>query len=74
MSSPHARFRLEAAIQAAYGVAGVVSIQYRRRGLIPAYVEAPDTVKVNSDEILRVDNDPSMPEHGSLKLIVEGGK
>ncbi len=72
--TPLERSRLESAIQAAYGVSGVVSIRYRRRGVVPSFVEMPDTVTVAVDEILRVDNDPSLPERGSLKVIVEGGK
>lgn len=71
---PLERSALEAAIQKAYGVAGVVSIQYRQRGVIPTYVEMPDTVQVHADQILRVDNDPSRPERGSLRILVEGGK
>jgi hypothetical protein len=34
----------------------------------------PDDVTVGTHEILRVDNDPSRPERGSLRVIVEGGK
>lgn len=68
------RSSLEAAIQAAYGVAGVVCIMYRQRGVHPAYVVMPETVRVASDQILRVDNDSSRPEAGSLKVTVEGGK
>lgn len=72
--TPLERSRLEAAIQSAYGVAGVVSITYRRRGVIQSYLEMGETVEVADDEILRVSNDPSRPERGSLKVIVEGGK
>jgi hypothetical protein len=68
------RSALEAAIQDAYGVAGVVSIHYRRRGLIPNYINLPQTVAVGSDQIFRLDNDPSKPEHGALHIRVEGGK
>jgi hypothetical protein len=68
------RSQLEAAIQATYGVAGVVSIKVRRRGVVPDFIEMPDYVSVASDEILRVENNPSQPEHGTLKLDVEGGK
>jgi hypothetical protein len=72
--TPLERSALEAAIQKAYGVAGVVSIKYRQRGVIPVYVEIPDEVQVHADQILRMDNDPSRPERGSLKVRVEGGK
>jgi Baseplate J-like protein len=65
---------LEAAIQRAYGVAGVHSILYRRRGVIFDFVEMPDKVTVATNDILRVDNDPSRPERGSLRVYVDGGK
>ena len=72
--TPLERSAMEAAIQAAYGVAGVVSILYRQRGVTPIYIDLPDTLDVHTDEILRVDNDPSRPERGTLKIIVKGGK
>jgi hypothetical protein len=72
--APLERSALEAAIQRAHGVAGVVSIRYRQRGRSSAYIEMPDEVSVGPDEIVRMSNDPSAPEHGSLRVIVEGGK
>lgn len=71
---PLERSALEAAIQQAYGVAGVVSIQYRQRGVTLDYRPLPDTFTVSVDAILRVDNDNNWPERGSLNIIVEGGK
>jgi hypothetical protein len=72
--TPLERSRLEAAIQATPGVAGVLKVQYRRRGFVPAFVDLPDVLPLAPDEILRVDNDPDFPERGSLKVIVQGGK
>jgi hypothetical protein len=72
--TPLERSALEAAIQAVPGVGGVTSIQYRQRGVIPLPVEMGDTVAVGSDQVLRVDNDPSRPERGSLHVEVDGGK
>ena len=72
--TPLERSALEAAIQSSYGVAGVVSIQYRERGVTPTWTCLPETLQVGPDQILRMDNDPSRPERGTLKLIVEGGK
>jgi hypothetical protein len=72
--TPLERSALEAAIQKAYGVAGVHSILYRRRGVIFDFVEIPDEVLVASNDILRLDNDPSRPERGSLRVYVDGGK
>lgn len=71
---PLERSALAAAVQSAYGVAGILSIQVRRRGVTPGFVFMPDAIPVGGDEIVRVDNDPNQPEFGSLKVIVEGGK
>lgn len=68
------RSELEAAIQRAVGVEGVVGIDYRRRGYIPDFVPLPETVAVGREEIIRVDNDPNRPDYGSIRLVVEGGK
>lgn len=68
------RAALEAAIQRAPGVEGVLSILYRRRGVVPDYVEMGDEVDVAPDEVLRVDDDPSRPERGTYNVHVEGGK
>jgi hypothetical protein len=65
---------LEAAAQRAYGVAGVTCVRYRVRGRTRGFVRMGDTVSVGVDEIIRCDNDPSLPEHGSLQVIIQGGK
>lgn len=72
--TPLERSTLEAAIQGAYGVGGVLSILYRQRGVTPTYVSLPQTIQVGISDILHVDNDPSKPNSGSIKVIVEGGK
>jgi hypothetical protein len=72
--TPLEKSALEATIQTAYGVAGVHDIQYRRRGVILDSIEMPDEVTVATNDILRVDNDPSRPERGSLRVYVDGGK
>lgn len=65
---------LLAAVQRANGVRGVASVSYRQRGVQPDWAELTDTVAIPPDRILRVDNDPSRPEDGSLRVLVEGGK
>ncbi|WP_287130453.1 hypothetical protein [Candidatus Cyanaurora vandensis] len=70
---PLERSALAAAIQQAYGVAGVVRLRYRQRGVM-TWQALPETVPVAPDTILRLDNDPSRPERGTLRIIVEGGK
>ena len=64
---------LLAAIQSCPGVAGVYQIHYRERG-VQDWAPLPDTLTVAADQILRVDNDPSRPEAGSLQVTVEGSK
>lgn len=65
---------LLAAIQAASGVVGVSSVQYRRRGLDIDFAPLPETVTIAPERILRLDNDPNRPEAGSLQISVERGK
>lgn len=65
---------LLAAVQRAHGVLGVTDASYRRRGLRPDWTPLPDTVAIAADRILRVDDDASQPENGSLQVTVEGGR
>jgi hypothetical protein len=65
---------LLAAIQSCTGVDGVYSVLYRQRGVQATWTELTDPVTVGSNQILRVDNDPSRPEAGSLQVTVEGAK
>ncbi len=65
---------LLAAVQQANGVQGVTAVCYRERGVQPGWSPLPQTVAIAADRILRVDDDPSLPERGSLRVIVEGGK
>ncbi len=65
---------LMAAIQRADGVLGVTAVCYRERGVQPDWGPLVETVAIAPDRILRVDDDPSRPEDGSLRVIVEGGK
>ncbi|HXT30462.1 MAG TPA: baseplate J/gp47 family protein [Vicinamibacterales bacterium] len=71
---PLERSAIEAAVQEVPGVAGVIDVRYRRRGHTPGFIVMPDAVEVAADEIVRVDNEPSRPERGSLRVNVRGGK
>lgn len=71
--APLERSKLEAAVQRAAGVDGVVAVRYRRRGHVPTYVAMPEVVAVGAEEILRVDNDPNRPDRGSVRVVVKGG-
>lgn len=72
--TPLERSRLEAAVQSAYGVAGVLSITYRKRSVGNAFTQLVDEVTVGSHQLLRVDSDPNRPEAGSVQITVEGGR
>jgi hypothetical protein len=72
--TPLERSALEAAAQRANGVDGTVEVLYRRRGFTPSFRLLPEVLVVADDEIIRVDNDASRPDRGSLRVVVEGGK
>jgi hypothetical protein len=72
--TPLERSRLENAVQLASGVAGLLCIHYRVRGRSLTFAEMPDEVNVASNQIIRCDNDPSLPEHGSIQIAILGGK
>ena len=74
LGSPFERSRLEAAIQRVPGVAGVLSLQFRRRGFMTSFAELPSIIKFAPGEIFRLDNDNNHPERGSYRLNVQGGK
>jgi hypothetical protein len=65
---------LLAAVQACTGVRGVTRIRFRQRGTQQDWTELTDTLTLGGDRILRVDDDPSHPEAGSLTVVVNGGK
>lgn len=71
LGSPFERSRLEAAIQDVPGVAGVLSIQYRRRGQSNTFSELPAIVPFAPGEIFRLDNDNNHPERGSYRLDIQ---
>jgi hypothetical protein len=72
--TPLYRSTLDAAIQSVPGVNGVLDIQYRRRGASDIFQPLPDILPLGTDEILRIENNPSYPERGTLRVIAEGGR
>ncbi|MEK6676313.1 MAG: baseplate J/gp47 family protein [Planctomycetota bacterium] len=74
LGTPFDRSRLEAAVQNVHGVAGVLSIRYRRRGQHATYVAMPSRVNFTPGEIFRLDNNASRPERGSYRIQIMGGK
>lgn len=71
---PLEKSALEAAIQGSYGVCGVLKIEMRRRGIDRDFIPMPDALTIGTDQILRISNDPSLPEEGTIRITVEGGK
>lgn len=74
LGTPFQRSRLEAAIQAAPGVAGVLAVAYRRRGTMSSFGDLPMSVPLGIGEIFRLDNDNNHPERGSYQIDVRGGR
>jgi Baseplate J-like protein len=72
--TPLERSRLEAEIQKVPGVVGVLAVRYRRRAVVPDFIDLGDELTLASDEILRIDNDRNHPERGSIRLNVMGGR
>jgi hypothetical protein len=72
LGSPFERSRLEAALQAVPGVAGVLAIRYRRRGQSNDFLDLPPVVPFAPGEIFRLDNDNNHPERGSYRLDILG--
>jgi hypothetical protein len=70
---PLERARLEAAIQAVPGVRAVEQIYIRRRGWFAKRLFGELVYPVAADEIIRVENNPELPERGALRLVMEGG-
>ena len=71
--TPLYRSRLEAAIAAIPGVKGVLAITYRKRGELSDFAPMPPEISLGTGEILRIENDPSWPERGTVTVITEGG-
>ena len=71
--TPLYRSRLEAAIQNVPGVLGVHAITYRQRGTFAGFRNLPEIITPAPSQILRVDNDPSWPERGTIRVLAEGG-
>lgn len=72
--TPLYRSRLEATIQDVPGVAGVHAISFRQRGTFADFLDLPEIVAPAPMQILRIDNDPSRPERGTIRVIAEGGR
>lgn len=72
--TPLYRSNLEAVIQSVNGVKGVLDIEYRQRGASAVFQTLQAELQFGTDEILRIANDPNYPEHGTIRVIAEGGR
>lgn len=72
--TPLYKSALAAAIQSVPGVDGVLDIEYRRRGASNIFQPLPDILPLGTSEILRIENDRSYPERGTLRVIAKGGR
>jgi hypothetical protein len=71
--NPLERARLEAAIQTVPGVRAVEQIYIRRRSWFAQRLFSELVYKVAADEIIRVENNPDLPERGAVRLVMRGG-
>jgi hypothetical protein len=62
------------AAQAVAGVASVEVIKFQRQGQSGTSGLTTGKLELGRLEIARLDNDPNFPEHGMLRLNLEGGK
>lgn len=67
------RSELEAAIQNAPGVRAVKEIQIARRGRFEQKLFEEPYYEPGKDEVIRVDNDPTHPDRGTITILWEGG-
>ena len=72
--TPLYRSRLEAAIQRVPGVQGVLHIKYRMSVNSTKFHKLPEIFPLGTAQILRVENNPSYPERGTIRVIAEGGR
>ena len=70
---PLRRSALEAAIQDVPGVRSVQRIRKRERGTLGFSTMNELSVEVAPDEVFRLENDPTHPERGSLRIRTTGG-
>jgi hypothetical protein len=71
--SPLYRSQLEAGIQRVPGVKAVETMQIRWRGHFGWRPFSEYVFKVGDEEVIRLENNPDQPDHGVLRLNMEGG-
>jgi hypothetical protein len=71
--TPLERSVLEARIQSVEGVRAVERMRIRRRGRFGWRPFLALAYRPGANEVVRVENDPELPERGSVRLVMEGG-
>jgi hypothetical protein len=71
--TPLERSQLEAVIQDVPGVRAVEGMRIRRRGWFDWSNFSSLSYRVADNEVVRVENNPLLPEAGSVKLYMKGG-
>jgi predicted phage baseplate assembly protein len=71
--TPLRRSALEAVIQEVPGVRSVLNMRQRSRGRFDFQSFDQLTLDVDADEVIQLENDPTHPERGSLRIITTGG-
>jgi hypothetical protein len=66
--------KLVAAVQAVPGVQNVIVDKFQRFAEAANHEIENGILPLGADEIAQLDNDPSFPEHGTLKLNMGGGR
>jgi len=71
--TPLRRAALEAAIQAVPGVRGVEGMCLRARGITPLAPFTAMVFEAGDNQVLRLQNDPRLPERGALRVFTRSG-
>ncbi len=56
------------------GVTSVTALTFQTQGVDTTQYLAAGEIKLGSLEVARLANDPSLPDHGQLRLVMQGGK
>jgi predicted phage baseplate assembly protein len=66
--------RIYAAARKVAGVQSMVATVFEPQGVPTSIYLAKGEIPLGPFQIARLDNDPSLPDHGQLTLVMEGGK
>jgi uncharacterized phage protein gp47/JayE len=63
-----------AAARSVAGVLSVMATSFQPQGVNTTQYLTAGEIKLGSFQLARLENDPSLPDHGQLTLVMEGGK